>query len=82
MADAKPQEVESFVLDTLAEFGPDREELQRDATLEEVDLDSLDVVELSQVVEERYAVGLKPEVFTGSKTVGDLVDRVVAVVCD
>lgn len=76
-----PQEVEDFILDTLAEFGPQRSDLVRGASLEALDVDSLDVVELSQVVEERFDIELKPEVFTGSKTVGDLVDRVLAIVC-
>jgi acyl carrier protein len=74
----QPQDVEAVVIEALAEFGADPEALSRDATLESVDVDSLDLVELTQVVEERYEIDLDSADFKQIKTVGDIVDLVVA----
>jgi acyl carrier protein len=74
----QPQDIETMVIESLAEFGADREALSRDATLESVDVDSLDLVELTQVVEERYDIDLENADFKKIKTVGDVVDLVVA----
>ena len=49
------EQVESRVVETLASFGPDESQITRDATFEELDIDSLDLVELAQVVEDRHA---------------------------
>jgi acyl carrier protein len=75
---AQPQDIEAMVIESLAEFGADREALSRDATLDSVDVDSLDLVELTQVVEERYDIDLENADFKQIKTVGDIVDLVVA----
>ena len=71
------QEIETKVIDALAGFGADPAVLTRDATLEEVDVDSLDLVELTQVVEEEYDIDLESADFKQIKTVGDIVDLVV-----
>ena len=67
-----------MVIESLASFGADPEALTRDATLESVDVDSLDLVELTQVVEETYDIDLENADFKKIKTVGDVVDLVVA----
>ena len=72
------EQVEAVVVDTLAQFGPTREQLHRDATFEELDLDSLDLAELSQVVDERFGVRLKGDDVQTIKTVGDAIDLIVA----
>ena len=72
------QDIETTVIDALAQFGADPAALSRDATLEDVDVDSLDLVELTQVVEERYSIDLESEDFKQIKTVGDVVDLVAA----
>ena len=74
----QPQDIEAMVIESLASFGADAEDLSRDATLESVDVDSLDLVELTQVVEERYGIDLESADFKKIKTVGDVVDLVVA----
>jgi acyl carrier protein len=74
----QPQDIEAMVIESLAEFGADPAVLTRDATLESVDVDSLDLVELTQVVEERYKIDLESADFKKIKTVGDIVDLVVA----
>jgi acyl carrier protein len=73
----QPQDIETTVIEALASFGADPEVLTRDATLEEVDVDSLDLVELTQVIEETYDLDLEGADFKAIRTVGDVVDLVV-----
>ncbi len=73
-----PQDIETMVLESLASFGADPDALSRDATLEAVDVDSLNLVELTQLVEETYKIDLESADFKKIKTVGDVVDLVVS----
>jgi acyl carrier protein len=72
-----PQDIETTVMQSLAQFGADPDALTREATLEEVDVDSLDLVELTQVVEDEYDIDLENADFKKVKTVGDVIDLVV-----
>jgi acyl carrier protein len=72
------EQVEGRVIETLASFGPDEESITRGATFEELDIDSLDLVELAQIVEDEYGVVLKGEDMKELKTVGDAIDLIVA----
>ncbi len=72
------EQVQTVVYDALVEFGPSRDELSREASFEALDVDSLDLAELSQVVEERFGVRLKGDDVAQIKTVGDAIDLVVA----
>jgi acyl carrier protein len=72
------QQVESRVIEALASFGPDPEQISRESTFEELDIDSLDLVELAQIVEDEYGVVLKGEDMKELQTVGDAVDVIVA----
>jgi acyl carrier protein len=72
------EQVESRVVETLASFGPDVSQITRDATFEELDIDSLDLVELAQVVEDDYSVILKGEDMKELKTVGQAIDMIVS----
>ena len=73
-----PQQIEEKVIETIAGLGPDPDEVTREASFEALDIDSLDLVELSQVVEEEFGVALKDEDVQRVKTVGDAIDLVVA----
>ncbi|MDP8943417.1 MAG: acyl carrier protein [Actinomycetota bacterium] len=73
-----PESVEQKVIDAIAEMGPEREEITRDATFEELDVDSLDLVELTQMVEEEFGVQIKGEDAQQMQTVGDAIDFVVS----
>lgn len=75
---ATPQAVEEKVVEAIAELGAERDEITRDATFESLDVDSLDIVELSQVIEDEFGVELKGEDAQRLKTVGDAIDLVVA----
>lgn len=72
------EQVETRVIEALAGFGPDPSQITRDATFEELDIDSLDLVELAQIVEDEYGVVLKGEDMKELKTVGDAVDLITA----
>jgi acyl carrier protein len=73
-----PQAVEEKVIDTIASFGPDRAEITPSATFEQLDVDSLDIVELAQVIEDEFGVALKGDDVKDIKTVGEAIDLVVA----
>ena len=49
-----------------------------DTTWEELDVDSLDLVELVQSLEDEYGVRIEDEQLKGVKTVGDAVRLVIA----
>jgi acyl carrier protein len=57
MTEAKTVDgIEERVLEILAELGPERDELTHEASLEELEIDSLDLVEMAQVVEEEFEI--------------------------
>jgi acyl carrier protein len=72
------ESVEKTIYDGLVELGTERDDLSREATLESLDVDSLDLVELAQIVEDEYGVELKGDDVKDVKTVGEVIDLVVA----
>ena len=68
-----PEAVEATIRDALVQFGPEADDIKRDATFEELDVDSLDLAELTQIIEDEYGVKLKGEDAGKLKTVGDAV---------
>jgi acyl carrier protein len=76
MSTVTSQQVQERVVEAIASFGPDPSQITRDATFEELDVDSLDLVELAQIVEDEYGVVLKGEDMKELKTVGDAVDLI------
>ena len=71
-------EIQARVVSALEEFGADPEAITPDATFEALDVDSLDLVELGQIVQEEYGVELKGEDMPGLKTVDDAVALIAA----
>jgi acyl carrier protein len=72
------EQVEGRVFRALEEFGADPDQVSADAEFEQLDIDSLDLVELAQIVEDEYGVELKGEDLQGVRTVGQAVDLVTA----
>jgi acyl carrier protein len=70
------EQVEARVIEVIESFGPEGD-VTRDATFEELDVDSLDLVELAQIADEEYGVELKSEDMKDLKTVGDAIDLIV-----
>ena len=78
MAAVTTEQVETRVVEALASFGPDPDQITREATFEELEIDSLDLVELAQIVEDEYGVVLKGEDMKELKTVGDAIDMIAS----
>jgi acyl carrier protein len=69
-------QIQDRLADALVEFGAERDQIHRDAGWEELDIDSLDLVELAQIVEDDYGVQMKEEQLAKIETVGQAVDFV------
>jgi acyl carrier protein len=70
--------VEQVIFDGLTEVGAERDEISRDATFDALDVDSLDLVEVSQIIEDEFGVELEGDDVKDLKTVGEVIDLVVA----
>ncbi len=75
---ATPEVVGEELQKALAEMGAEMDGYNRDSSFEELDVDSLDLVELAQVVEDEFGVQLSGEDMKELKTVGDAIDLVVS----
>jgi acyl carrier protein len=75
---ATREQIEQRVFKALEEFGAEPDQIGPDAEFESMDVDSLDLVELAQVVEDEYGVQLKGEDMEGVRTVREAVDLVVS----
>lgn len=70
--------VEDRIFEVLATFGATPDAINRAATFEQLDIDSLDLVELAQIVDEEYDVQLTTADAERLKTVGDAVDLIAS----
>ena len=77
MSIATKDDVEQRVRDALVEFGADAGEIGPEARFEALDVDSLDLVELAQIVEDDYGVAITTEDLGRIETVGQAVDLIV-----
>ena len=68
------EQVETTVVETLVEIGAEPQLVTRDATWDDLDIDSLDLVELIQVVEERFGLEIKSDELADLTTVGQAID--------
>jgi acyl carrier protein len=66
-------QIETLVVESLQTFGADADAITREATFEALDIDSLDLAELSQIVHEQYGVELKGSDVAEVKTVDDAI---------
>jgi acyl carrier protein len=77
MPAATAESVEQVIFDGLTELGAEGE-VARDSTFEVLDVDSLDLVELAQIIEDEFGVELQGEDVKDLRTVGEVIDLVVA----
>jgi acyl carrier protein len=75
---APTDQIENTIFTALEQFGAESSALRRDATLEELDVDSLDLVELAQVIEDEYKVEVTSQDVQNVSTVGDVIDLVAS----
>jgi acyl carrier protein len=66
-------QIETLVVESLQTFGASPEDITREARFEALDIDSLDLAELSQIVHESYGVELKGSDVAEVKTVDDAI---------
>ena len=68
--------IEKRVVDALIEFGAEEDLINPSATWDQLDVDSLDLVELAQIVEDEYGVELREADMKEMETVGDAVELI------
>ena len=71
------ENVQKTVFEALPQFGVDESQITREASFEDLDVDSLDLAELSQIVEDEYDIELQSSDVERLKTVGDAVALIV-----
>jgi acyl carrier protein len=76
MTTATKDQVTERVTAALVEFGEEPENVRPDARFEELDIDSLDLVELAQVIEDEYGIEVTDADMDKIATVQDAVDFV------
>jgi acyl carrier protein len=78
MAQPSTDQIEKLITDSLVTFGADADQINRNAELSALDIDSLDLAELSQIIEEQFGVELTSSDVAEIRTVGDAIDLVAA----
>jgi acyl carrier protein len=72
------QDIERRLIEAIVELGPPPETVTREARLSDLDIDSLDLAEFSQIVDDEFGVALAAGDLEGLATVGDAIDLVTA----
>jgi acyl carrier protein len=72
-----PEAAETVVCDALKSFGGRNDHVTRESTFEELDIDSLDIVELAQIIEDQLGVEIRGNEAKDLRTVGEVVDLIV-----
>ncbi len=72
------EQIEKVVVESLETFGAEPDQITREATFEELDIDSLDLAELSQIVHEQFGVELKGADVAEIKCVDDAIRMIAA----
>ena len=65
------EQVEKKIIDSLVEFGADPDEMHPDASLEELEIDSLDLFELGQILNQEFGIEVDPDDFENVSTLGE-----------
>jgi acyl carrier protein len=71
------QEIEGLLREMLVEeFDIESDQITDDATLESLDLDSLDLVEIGQMIEQKYGVRIKAADAEGVTDLGGVIEMI------
>jgi acyl carrier protein len=70
--------IETTIFKALEQLEAEPESITREAGFEQLDIDSLDLAELAQIIDEEYGVKIKGADMESLKTVGDVIDYVAA----
>ncbi len=68
--------IDQRVREALVEFGLEAEDIQPDSTLATLEFDSLDLVELGQILKDEFRVELEPEDAQGIETYAQVIDMI------
>ena len=68
---ATQDQIAQRIVEALIEFGADPDQLRPEATLEELEIDSLDLFELGQILNQEYGIEVNPDDFENVVTLGD-----------
>jgi acyl carrier protein len=72
------QTVERRIYEILDTFGVESAAMRRDATFVDLEIDSLDLVEMAQIIEDEYGVQITSEDAQNLETLGDAVDLIAS----
>lgn len=72
-----PDEVLNKIKEIVPKFGVNPDDVTSDSTLEDLDMDSLDVVEIMQAIEDDLGIRVPDEDLEELTTIGDAVSAVV-----
>jgi acyl carrier protein len=72
------QTIEQLVNESLVRFGAEPAAIDREVSFEALNIDSLDLAELSQIVESELGVELTSSDVAEVKTVGDAIDLIAS----
>ena len=75
---ATKEQIQQRVIEALVEFGEERENVTLEAKFTDLDVDSLDLVELAQIVEDEYGIEVNDADLDKIETVADVVELVAA----
>jgi acyl carrier protein len=70
------EQLDARVIDVLVGFGVPREKITPEADLRTLDVDSLDVVELAQILHDDYGIDIEARDFTDSRVFADIMNAV------
>jgi len=68
--------IKKVVYEALELFGVEQADISTEATLEQLDIDSLDLLELGQLVQEKLGIKVEAEQFKGVETVGQAIEAI------
>ncbi|MGH2980749.1 MAG: acyl carrier protein [Solirubrobacterales bacterium] len=71
IATPSQDQVSERIQGALVEFGADPDKLRPEATLEELDIDSLDLFELGQILNHEFGIEVDPQDFEDVTTLGE-----------
>ena len=74
----KKELITKDVIEIIENFSCLNEELSTEAKISDIGLDSLDMVEITMELEERFDVSIEDEEIANVKTVSDIVELVIA----
>lgn len=74
MAVVSSEALKTRIVAALVDFGAEEEDLVPDARLEDLEIDSLDLFELGQILRKEFGISVSADDFEGVETLGQAID--------